>query len=306
MKTKQIILCFAAVACCGLLASCTSDNEPTTSTLTYQVTNYIVPADTQKDVELSNSTYVFRTEDNQMLVNETGMKIEGTAYNFTTDQKTFKLYSYNQGQIITVEGNNANINSNPSLPLRNFNCAITTFVYYTPVAVPGVVGVNVITPVPVMKYDIGDLYTVRTFSRDAYFCGTTSTFYPDAEGNLTNYENKNIIYRMVIDIDKLTADLVMYQAQFAPQAPVLSAIVLKGLNVKLTRSGFDISGTNIVPEVGEGNSTTPNPKYTFDSVQFHTASEDLSQATIRYTVGGRFSGSFTGAYLLLNAPNSQQ
>ena len=164
---------------------------------------------------------------------------------------------------------------------------------------PGITGIATPTPVPVLKYNIGNEYTVRTFCRDAYYAGTTTTHYTDKDGNAGSFENKEIVYRAVINVEKMTADVVIYNAQFAPQQPQkITAMVLKALPVETMANGYRITGEDIIPEVVEGAATTPNPNYPFKKFSMTTTSDNLDQVAMEFNVGDRYHGLFSGVYCL--------
>lgn len=150
----------------------------------------------------------------------------------------------------------------------------------------------------VMHYNIGEDYRVRTFWKDMTFRGTTTTSYPDKEGVTKNYTNKEVLYRIVMDIKEKEATVILYNVKLAEEMPMtISNIVLEKLPLAFDANGIKIVASEIVPKIYEGSEATPNPKYKFDTFECDILG-DLTNATIRYKVAGMYQGQFTGSYLL--------
>lgn len=157
---------------------------------------------------------------------------------------------------------------------------------------------------PVISFNSGN-YLVRTFWPDATFFGTTTTSFGDP---VTNYENKQIGYRVIMNLKdgKNTADVYLLNAKFAEAAPQISVIRLKELPIEFSANGISIKATDKVPDtVMSGNVTgsngtsdgyVPMPSFTFNEFTF-TQTGDLTSATIGYKVAGKYSATFTGSYL---------
>lgn len=147
----------------------------------------------------------------------------------------------------------------------------------------------------VARYEIGDAYRVNTFQEDTFFMGKTTTTYGEGATNTT----EEIIYRFIIDVEKSTATLLMYNAKFSgsPYEPAKPCVVLPGLDVTFASTGITIEGTDIVPEVIEGNEATPYPDYAFDYIEFNTTNPYYTDGEIKYSVGGKGIGEFTGSYI---------
>lgn len=146
----------------------------------------------------------------------------------------------------------------------------------------------------IASFAVGDSYVIKTFQKNTFFAGKTVTTV-SATGD--NYTNDGILYNVVFDVVNRTATVFMLNAKFNDKAPLISKLRLSNLKLEPTTSGYRVYGENIVPEVAEGNSWVPNDRYKFDSFEVTTATADLTQANIRYSVAGVYKGSCLGSYI---------
>lgn len=143
--------------------------------------------------------------------------------------------------------------------------------------------------------NIATQYTIKTFQPQCYFSGKTNTLI----NNEQPFTNPNILYAVDIDIANRKATVTMFNAKFAEAAPNIRVLRLRNLSFVGDRSsGYRIEGTNVVPEVQEGNQWIPNQHFTFDSFSLVPTSENLSVASINYRVAGIYTGSCTGSYIV--------
>ncbi len=149
----------------------------------------------------------------------------------------------------------------------------------------------------IMKYNLGEDMLVRTFWPDALFCGKTVTTYTDKNGVAGSYETEGIGYRVVLDVSKKKASMVLYNAKFAEQSPLMT-LVLKDLDLSFNANGYVISGTNVIPKTIEGSVLQDNPSFPINDITFTVSGDDLTQAQCSYTVAGRFHGSLMDASYL--------
>lgn len=299
MNIRSFLALGAVALAAPALTSCLgNENDNREQTLAYNIVNLVTPSDASVKPYMSTGTYSFYLKENNLTVSTTDLQLGTSKSFFATAEVPYSQTVSAGGTVISFSGCSGNVNNDSSLPLNNFSGRITSLVYYVGTAVPGVVGIMTPTPIPVLKYNIANDYTVRTFCRDAYYAGTTNTHFTDKDGNTGSFQNKEIIYRAVIDVTKMTADVVIYNAQFAQQQPRIAVMVLKDLTVETLPNGYRIVGQDIIPQVVEGASTTPNPAFPFKKFQMTTVSDNLDQVAMEFNVGERFQGSFSGAYCL--------
>ena len=99
-----------------------------------------------------------------------------------------------------------------------------------------------------------------------------------------------------MNLAEKTADIVIYDAQFAEEMPMKLTMMLKGLNIEFTREGYVIKGENIVPLVG--NDAIEYPQFAFNEFVFECNDEFLINANVKFTVAGQYRAEFSGKYLI--------
>ncbi len=277
------------------LSSCLGDPE---NLLSYSstVSNYIIPNDPSKPIIVNPScTYNLR-------VDGVKNKITINTSEFAPDGRNNLSFSTNEMDCLAVAGGGY-VSGNfarGTARLSNGQEITKLYGYYTSAVynyeVPGDPFRPLLIPTMlVMSYETPDA-TVKTFSRDPFFRGETTTTYSFG-GNSQTYKTNDAVYRVHFANDMATADVIIYNIKFAAQMPqALQGVVMKNLPVSLERDGYKISVENIIPEMLESGALTPYPAYTFDKFVLKSSSEDLTQVTCQYTVkGGAFQGSFNGS-----------
>ena len=319
---KTVFLLMASAGM--LLSSCTMGSGENSRTVGYTTCNMITPLNGGEPT-LSYGSYVFSFDFNAGTagVSTNTLMIDNKAYSFSTDPVKYTDYGYRQViQGLTGLVNNGNMEIKdatfmtaiPEIP-ENFNpTRIFTptekndkgVVSYLPgtIYAPNVSSVGLMV---VANYTMGNEYQVKTFTSDVFYTGDTSTSY-QVDGASQVNQTKSIVYRIIMDIEKKKAALVMYNAKFSnsPQEPEKAAIYVPGLDVNFTGNGYEITGTDIVPYMYEGSLTMPDPdlytkyeNYKFDSFRLSTTDKWLSSVMITYKVGGVYNGSFAGKYVTI-------
>jgi major membrane immunogen (membrane-anchored lipoprotein) len=330
MKKTAITL---MAGCALLLTSCgTGDNE-VKQNITYTTVNLITDNATGEAVATSGAyTFQLVTKDlydRTMAVGTSKLTYNNRDHSFTTDPVEFKEIINDNAiqQCITgLEGLVDNttplkdcrimITGYPKMP-GDFNITKAFTPSYTndkgqQLYIPGVIihpniGTN-IYPMVVVSYGVGDAYTVRSFTTDAFYKGNTATSYKTQGGEAGSYTTDNIIYRVIMDVENKKAGLVMYNAKFTslPQEPAKTALYLAGLDVKFVSGGYEISGTDIVPQLPGSEGMLPMDDYTFNSITLRTTDTWLNTVSIDYKVSGKmgetvipelYTGRFTGSYV---------
>ena len=203
----------------------------------------------------------------------------------TADQTGFAVYEFQSVKPAMTSGSQ----------ISNVKCFLTSGFYEMPsgVVIPGLQGVQYYSPYPNIVFNI-DGYYARSFRSDVCFKGKTVAIAHGQEQE----PNTDMVYRVVMDLSDASAykaDLYLVNAQLATGMPKIT-IALKGLDLKFTNAGYTISGTNVAAGMVEGSAITPQPSYTFDSINFEVQSDRngfLAAAKGSYSVGGRFSATFT-------------
>ncbi len=206
-------------------------------------------------------------------------------------------------EVMKMESMRAGTASNKD-DLVNFNCELTQLAYF-PKEIQGLPEFSYPSYLryAVMSFNLGQNYQVRTFWPDMTFRGTTTTSYPASDGTMKTFTNKDVQYRLVMNLKEKKATVILYDVKLAEEMPqTISNIVLSDLALSFSSSGIHVDGTNVVPSVYEGGVATPNSRYTFDSFQCDL-NGDLTSATMRYTVAGSYNGHFSGSYILKVAAN---
>ena len=295
---KTLLLAMLGVS--AALTSCNPGEADTTSTGSLAAYNLVSNLDNGDTYVTVNSyQFAFNWTKGFGSVSTENLIINNTNWKLTTTDTD--LYTYGGMWLMMPQGT---FQGNSTLPLKNDSFVIAPVVYYggtgvyfNDTYVPGYPDKPVVAEVLVAKYNIGDEYLVRTFFPDMCFYGETVSSYPSAGGEKT-FTNKEISYRLILDIEKNKADMIVYNAKFSDseREPVKTAILAQGLDLEFNENGYTITGENIVPSTVEGNQTTPNESFVFNSINIETVSESLSTVNIKCVVAGIYKGDFTGSY----------
>lgn len=292
---KKLLLPFMAGAM--LFASCSKESDAT-QTFNYEVYNLATSVNPGEAPVVSEGKYamLYNISNGTVTVSTNYFLLPGNQNaTFLLNNIPYTSSSSATGQQVVINTDVPVMGTGSTAAITDFRCTVTNDYVVYPSSVPGVLGTTVFYSFPMMKYTVDGNYTVRTFQRDNTFLGSTTTSYP-AEGGYATFENDNIYYRVVMDVKALKADVVLYKAKFAEAAPELT-MILKNLTLEFTNSGYVVRGTDIIPNVVEGNATTPNPKYPFNSFTLQTSNDSMTAARCEYKVAGVFTGIFSGSTL---------
>lgn len=308
MKTSKLMCAFAAAAMLTAGTSCEKNDPESTYTISYPVYNLYTPLSSDQASHVSAATYQLQYDfiNATIEIGATGLTWNNATYSFNTDATRFTDGYYDDGGEV-VEFKNAK--ATVAGMTVDMSGMLTNRKYYTKQTVPditgGVVNYSEI-PVIAFSYNIGDLYSVRTFNPEAYMGGTTQTVY-EMKGETKTYTNDKMLYRTIIDTQKMTADMVIYNARFAEEMPIaLLAVVVKNLKVEWIPNGYRISGTDVTPLYLEANQLQPIPAYTFNSVSLSTVGDRLTDFVIDYEVAGKYKGHFNGSVILTTSSKDKQ
>lgn len=146
--------------------------------------------------------------------------------------------------------------------------------------------INNISPVLVGQYEIGQDFSVKTFSCDNTYEGTTQTSYPNMTGGKDSALSKTIYYRIVLDVAKSKAYVVIYNAKFSnsPKEPIKPVVYLKDLDITWGNGSYTVHGTNLPSYVIDGGKVDVNPDFTFSEFSMTTVGYEMVGANISYKV----------------------
>lgn len=146
-----------------------------------------------------------------------------------------------------------------------------------------------------VQYVLGGDRLVRTFWPDATYTGTTVTEYPGMDAA---FNSNTIQYRIILQEkdNALTgkADVVFYDAQFAPAAPAIKVILIKDLDVNFTNAGYVVSGIDKIPYIVEDGEWQEIPRFIFNAFEA-TVNGDLTDVQMNFKVAGVYNGIFSGS-----------
>lgn len=280
------------------MGACSSEVDDQTQTVSYPAVNLISPHDGGEPFASKGSYKFFlNLTQSKGTVSTASLMINNKAYTFQTDTVSYGYVGGN-GMLIRLRNLKGNLDGNKEMPLLGANFDITSFFYVANISVPGYTQLpDNAYPYVIGQYSAGD-WDVATFQEDASYYGETTTSYAGQEGALQSYKNESMLYRVMINLEKKTADIIIYNAKFAEPAPTLQAILLKDLKVTWKRGAYTIEGENLIPGVAEGSSWTENPNYVFNKFTMNTINKEMTQAEMEYQVAGRFQGNFRGSYVV--------
>ena len=291
MKKKFISAAFMLLGIS--LVGCDSKDEPAYEIFGDSVATLVVPSDASKATSAQNVQYTFEYTygDKAMDFAIKGLKYDGVDYAFqaegiqanNTDYFNGKIQSFNTSMM----SNNAG-----GTPASNVSAKILTMLNFRPADVAPWIAVKRQYDI---KYNVGDLFTARTFDSNAYYFGTTATTY------IYNNEHKEFtsekpVYNVVLDVDNGTATVAIYNPVFAAEMPPSMAstvMQLEGLTIEYLRDSYRVSGENIIPKIQEGAFMVPYPAFTFDNFVLTARPDDLRAASLSFKVAGKYDGAAT-------------
>ncbi len=282
------------------LGACNSDPGKSVTQVTYPVYSLVTDratASTQPVASAYNYTFNFTQENVKIAA---ALSYDGTTRTFTSNETTYTSDTYSGGMVIKLGDIEAYWDNNTTRPIGNFRCELTSLINTYTTDVPGVPALTedqkstLSYPASLVSYSVGTDLLVSSFPIIAWYKGETTTSYPTGNGD-GSYSDKNMVYRVGIDVPKKTACVVIYEPRFAEVMPSLPAIVLENLPVVFENGTYTIRVKDVVPKVAEGNGLTEYPNYIFNEFEFIPMG--MANALISYKVAGRFEGHFSGSWL---------
>lgn len=296
MKKSLFFLALAA----SLVACNKEGSEPqATTNYIYNVMSIVAPQDGTPTADMSTYRTYYDLMKSTATIACSNLNDGNRNVSFETGSLELKTWSVDDQyavNTVNVTGHVPMVSA--GVQIENLNMYVTDGIYDLKRTAPGVTNEFGSAVGFFMQYDLGGSSKVKAMPADITFCGNTVTTYP-SEAGIQSYQNDEIKYRVVFDVKNKKADVVMYDAKFAPPAPALKGLVLRDLDVEFTGdAGFKVSGADVIPEAFEGSeAATPNPRYIFNSFELVSSSSDLTSAKCTYQVMEVFKGSFSGTAL---------
>lgn len=293
---------YAALVVVLTMASCGETKDPVLrNTSTYTTWNLYSPIDGDGESFVMKVDYSVSLEYMAQTISiGSSLNFNGANHELSTVEGNCEMkYFDNGGEMLSFSKITGFVGPEKMYPVE-ISGMITNLTYTdTPSEIGEIPGIGVLAeawrkPVVAMGYNIGNLYSVHTFSCDSFYGGVTNT----TAGQMGSFSSAEVIYRVAIDAAKAKADVMIYNAQFNEKMPKLQ-MALRGLNVEWGKDAYVVKGTDIVPEVLEAGAFTPNESFIVNSFELATTGDDLTNAQIDYVVKGMFHGSCTSSTVKL-------
>lgn len=281
------------------MTSCLDDDgEDVTNYVSYSTANLVIPANGEDPFVLPSVNYKceFNYTQGNLVVSTENLQLNlQSVLSFKSDPVDYFYGNYAEGQVwkFNIDKISSILNGayDTDYDINNLSCTLTT-AYYAPQEMWTQTSLPFGT-VAMLNYNIGNLYTVKTFPLKAYYSGTTTTHHPGEGGADVTFVNDAPLYGITIDAAKNKASVEFYNAKFAEAMPMSITFTLDNLDVKFTNRGYYITGENIVPVMAG----TPMERYTFDNFRLSCVDENLTKVNIEYNVAGN-KGEFAGSYIV--------
>ena len=272
---KKIFPFFGLLALCFGVSSCNLDDSTNVNTYTFQVLNHISSTDPDGKVMMSQGSYSFRIDGNngELRINTDDLLFDNSNHSFTTrdikySQKTIISQTRPNlvGNIFSFDAGENNACDNSYQTVTNLKGTLNSTVYplgYTQAT-------------PVMSYNFGSDWKVRTTRVDAYYDGTTEV----TKAGEDPVKADQAVFRVIINAQSMKAQIVM---AFLPIRDLKDSdvLTLTGLPVTVTRDGYYIESpeATAIFNLDEGNRT-----WVFRNISFRTTSDDLTSAKLTMTL----------------------
>lgn len=306
-STKYFAIALLALAS-TLLSSCSGKDEDVELTYDVMTLNLFTPLNQAEDPFVTACYYKFRyaVSAKDMVMTSENLYFGGYNHKFSTPTVPYSFQSYSDGDLISFKSASGTLDGMQGA-VSNLECKLSGLFYPVQKQIPDL-PTAAYAPFAVAQFVVQGKYQVSTFQSDVNYRGTTTTVF-DYQGNQMVYKSKAGSYRVIVNVEKKKADIVLYSVKFAEQSPAL-ILVLKDLDFQLTSGGYKITGTDIIPRQLDGSLLTNNESFPFENFELTTASADLTQINIDYTVRNKiaeekmgngakvyYKGNFKGAYL---------
>ena len=331
---KKILFGLMAAAICGMTFTSCDMNSESTARQGFGTWNLINPID-GGDPDQCDAVYLADMNlSTGVTTLATSLEYNKSDLIFTSNEFAYQTNGYSY----TFRGFTGNVNNSSTMPLEDTRLVVTyNYLYpYSTFTDPdnsnnkfqlnsfypnedgNVVAGKPITgvlyapsgsgglPIVLGSYRIGHDYLVTAFTSDCTYTGTTRTTYPGSEFGATN---KLIYYRVVLDVAKSKAYVVIYNAKFSDseREPAKPVIYLEAMDITWGNGSYSIHATDVVPKIIEDGKLVARPDFTFAEFNMVPSGNWLQNAAITYkvnnTVGERaiqYEGTFTGYFAVVD------
>lgn len=291
-----------------LMASCDTTTKDSTSTLQFGEYNLIVSDNPQQPASASPCVYKldFNLTKGAVAISTENLLFNNINHSFETDTVGYSVGVYKdangnyfeQGQFSSA----SNIGRGASV--TRLDAKFTGASYYVSVEIPGFTTAQGVATRLVMGYDYDNSWHVQTFWPECFYVGNSIV-----TGNAGQYFSTSATaYRIAMDMEKLTAQCVVYTPQFdSSDSGVVKAILLSEIPIKFDHSSYyleaDSPKTQIVTQGSMKWDESDAWKAT--DFKFNITSADLTQGVLTYKISGRdihFSGSSVASPSFSTAP----
>lgn len=288
---KKLIYCSIAAISVMSLSACGNDEKhQATEIFGESVATLLSPINSTDTATAQMVQYTFENNFTTGLakLGINGLEYDGVQYQFLGSDIPFSYTDYFNGRIENMRVD-AIPNTNGGAAATSVTAEIAVLYNFRPS--------ELVQPLQIKRqyaisYNVGSIFTARTFDVNGTYFGQTMTSY------IYNQQHKEFstdkpIYAVEMNLKNCTATVTIYNPVFAQEMPPSMAntmLLLEGLKINYTNTGFRISGTDIVPKVREGVSLTPNPNFTFNNFLLQSSSTDLRDAQISFKVADSYEG----------------
>lgn len=276
-------------------SSCDTNTKDSTAVQPFGEYNLIVSENTQDPASVSSNVYnlSFNLTKGAVAVSTEDLVFANTKHSFETDTIPYSVYVYkdqdgnyfDQGKFSRA-GNSAKPNS-PSI--TRLSAMFTGACHYVTTPVPGFVTPNGVATRLILDYTYNDSYRIRTFWPECFYRGTTTV---TGEGGHF-FSTTSTVYRIVMDMEKLTAQCVIYSPEYAVSSGAATdtstptAILLSEIPVKFTHDLYYLEASAPKTQILKSGSTSwaESDAWKASDFRFDITSTDLTQGVLKYKIG---------------------
>lgn len=286
---KKILLLGFVTLTLGL-TSCLSDNSTETTKFTVMPVNLITyMADGSTNVAMGSYVFDINISDQNGSVAASNLVIDNQSLSFTASDLKYASSGYD----LLFKNFTTTTTGSMTYNVDNTNFLATPLYYY-----PGMFGIN--SPYNpntsfsfpyylAASYRVDGNYVVKTIAPNTFYKGNTRVTYTNL-GSMESYQNEDMLYGLILNIQNKTATIVIYNAMFSSDF-MKRNITVSNLPVDFTNGTINVRATNVT---SEDNSCT------FQNISFMSSSADLTMGTVNFDMTDNvttYSGTFTGSYL---------
>lgn len=299
---KKILLSLAAA---GLfLTSCDTTTKDSTQTMNFGEYNLIVSQNTQDPATASPCVYElkFNLTKAAVAMSTKNLLFANSNHSFETDTIPYSIGVFKDANGNYFEmgkfSSTANVGTPISPSVTRLTGTFTSACHYTTASVPDFYTPTAVGTRLLLDYVYNDSYRVRTFWPECFYKGTTSV---TGEGGHF-FSTTSTVYRIVMDMEKLTAQCVIYSPEYAvsvdgaTDTSMPTAILLSEIAVKFDHDFYYLEAAAPKTKILKLGSSawTESAAWEATNFRFDITSADLTQGVLKYKLGDRsiqFSGS---------------